>query len=193
MITHYGLFWSERDVFWGQEGPGGRGELRGRTDPKGKQSGRGRPRRNESEKQRFEDFRNFVGLYCLYSNNLYSNNELLYIGQAGLQTQSTSLFSRLKEHRNDRLAGRWSLFSWFGREACQGQTNVTSSLKQLEAITIAIINLAFNRKSGTFANAKEVDQVPHERSDDGLETKLSRIAEDIELIKRKLLGDQNGK
>jgi len=56
----------------------------------------------------------------------------------------------------------------------------------LEAITIAIINPAFNRKSGTFANAKEVDQVPHERSDGGLETKLSRIAEDIELIKRKL-------
>lgn len=107
MITHYGLFWSERDVFWGQEGPGGRGELRGRTDPKGKQSGRGRPKRDESEEQRFEDFRNFVGLYCLYSNNLYSNNELLYIGQAGLQTQPTSLFSRLKEHRNDRLAGRW--------------------------------------------------------------------------------------
>ena len=38
--------------------------------------------------------------------------ELVYIGQAG--GQGNGLFDRLTQHTTDRLAERWSRFSWFG-------------------------------------------------------------------------------
>ena len=168
MITHYGLFWSERDVFWGyQNNPG---ELLGREE--GQRDQPGAPTKAEIEESP-KDFRKYVGLYCLYVNN-----DLLYIGEAGLGTKS-NLFDRLKQHRKDVMAGRWDRFSWFGRESCTGQTSVESALRQVEAITIAIINPGFNKQSGTFANAKQVFQAPHPKSEGDLETKLSRIAEKI--------------
>jgi len=165
MITHYGLFWSERDVFWGRrKNPG---ELRGRES-------------QESMKSAGKDFRAYIGLYCLYGDN-----QLLYIGEAGLGTKS-NLFSRLKQHRRGMMAGRWDHFSWFGRKDCKGETSTKDSLQQLEAITIAVINPGFNRQSGTFAKAKQVFQISHPESEGDLETKLSRIAEDIsKLIEKK--------
>ena len=155
MITHYGLFWSERDVFWGRQR--NIEQLLGRETVGGKG----------------KDFRKFIGLYCLYGDN-----QLLYIGEAGLGTKS-NLFGRLKQHRKGIMARRWGHFSWFGRERCEGETSIKNSLKHLEAITIAIINPGFNRQSGTFTDARQVFQVTHEKSEGDLETKLSRIAEDI--------------
>ena len=175
MITHYGLFWSERDVFWGyQNNPG---ELLGREE--GQRDQRGAPTKAEIEESQ-KDFRGYVGLYCLYGNN-----KLLYIGETGLgkgsnlSNLSTNLFERLRQHRKGMMAGRWDRFSWFGRESCTGQTSVENALRQLEAITIAIINPGFNKQSGIFANAKQVFQAPHPKSEGDLETKLSRIAEKI--------------
>jgi hypothetical protein len=89
MITHYGLNWSERDVFWGR--PNSPGQLLGRErTPLGR---RGAPTKREREKA--QDYRDYVGVYCLYGEG-----ELLYIGEAGLEQNSNrNLFARLKEHR----------------------------------------------------------------------------------------------
>lgn len=171
MITHYGLFWSERDVFWGR--PKNAGQLLGRSKtPLGR---RGAP--TQAERDKAMDYRNYVGLYCLYGEG-----ELLYIGEAGLGTKST-LFDRLKRHRTGPMAGRWDAFSWFGRSDCEGQTKIESALGQLEAITISIINPGFNKQSGTFAGATQVYQVPHEDAEGDLETKLARIAATIESLR----------
>ena len=62
MITHYGLFWSERNVFWGR--PRVAGKLLGRErKPLGR---RGAPTR--AERNKAKDYRNFVGIYCLYGD-----------------------------------------------------------------------------------------------------------------------------
>lgn len=163
MITHYGLFWVERDVYWGrQKSPG---ELLGREKtPLGR---RGAP--TKQERSSAKDYRGFVGLYCLYGDG-----DLLYVGEAGLQTHE-NLFTRLKAHRKGPLAGRWDRFSWFGRESCDGTCDVKAALAQLEAVSIAIINPGFNRQSGTFADAVQVFQVPHEKADGGLEAKIERL------------------
>jgi len=115
---------------------------------------------------------------------LYGEGDLLYIGEAGLGTQST-LFTRLKQHRTGAMAGRWDAFSWFGREKCEGKAEVKSALAQTEAIAIAIINPGFNRQSGTFAGATQVYQVPHDDAEGDLETKLARLAATIENMKEK--------
>ena len=164
MITHYGLFWSERDVFWGrQKNPG---VLLGREKkPLGR---RGAP--TTVERNNAKNYRNYVGLYCLYGEGV-----LLYVGEAGLTTQR-SLFTRLKTHRTGTLAGRWDHFSWFGRESSGGKCDIKEALAQLEAATIAIINPGFNRQAGTFGDAVQVFQVPHEDAEGDIETKLIRLA-----------------
>lgn len=163
MITHYGLFWSERDVFWGkQDNPG---VLLGRErTPLGR---RGAP--TKAERENAADYREFVGLYCLYGEG-----ELLYIGEAGLNTSET-LFSRLRSHRKGSLAGRWDKFSWFGCKESTGTCDVSDALAQLEAASIAIVNPGFNKQSGTFVNATQVFQVLHESADGDLEAKVERL------------------
>jgi hypothetical protein len=128
------------------------------------------------ERNNAVDFRNYVGLYCLYGEG-----ELLYIGEAGLGTQRR-LFDRLKEHRKGPMAGRWDHFSWFGRENCNGNAPIQACLGQLEAITIAAINPGFNKQSGTFVGATQVFQVPHESAEGDLETKLARLSKMVEQL-----------
>jgi len=171
MISHYGLFWSERDVFWGkQKNPG---QLLGRIkEPLGRA---GAP--TKAERDNAKDFRNFVGLYCLYGDG-----GLIYIGEAGLGSKR-SLFDRLKSHRTGPMAGRWDHFSWFGADNCEGSAKVKDSLGQLEAIAIAIINPGFNKQSGTFVGASQVYQVPHEAAEGDMETKLVRMSKMIADLK----------
>ncbi len=174
MITHYGLFWSERDVFWGKQGKGNTGQLLGRE--RTLLGRRGAPTAEERESQK--DYREYVGLYCLYGDGA-----LLYVGEAGLDTER-SLFARLKAHRSGPMAGRRDHFSWFGRANCGGQCDVKTALGQLEAAAIAIINPGFNRQSGTFANAVQVFQLPHEEAEGDIETKLDRLSELVSNLKR---------
>ena len=148
MITHYGLFWSERDVFWGW--PKNSGMLLGRA--RAALGRAGAP--SKRERADASDFRDYVGLYCLYGSG-----ELLYVGEAGLGTKRT-LFGRLKEHRKGSMSGRWDSFSWFGREECSGKTKVEDALRQLEAISIAIVNPGFNKQSGAFAGATKCFRFP---------------------------------
>lgn len=172
MITHYGLFWSERGVFWGSPGPGKSGQLLGR--PKTPLGRRGAPTKDEMAKA--EDFREYVGLYCLYGEG-----ELLYIGEAGLGTES-NFFERLKQHKKGPMSDRWDSFSWFGRKTCTGQAEIKNALEQLEAISIAIINPGFNKQSGTFKGATQVFQVPHDEAEGDIETKLARLAAKVESL-----------
>ncbi|HWO56404.1 MAG TPA: hypothetical protein VNN55_02435 [bacterium] len=164
MITHYGLYWSERHVFWGRQKRAG--QLLGRE--KTPLARRGAP--SSAERGKAGDFRNFVGVYCLYGDG-----KLLYIGEAGLGTKRT-LFARLKKHRKGPLAGRWDRFSWFGRDSASGRCGVKEALAQLEAVSIAIINPGFNKQSGAFAGAIQVFQVPHQEAEGDMETKVDRIA-----------------
>lgn len=175
MITHYGLFWSERDVLWaGRRGEPGCMQGRERT----MLQRRGAPTRQE--RLNTQDYKDFVGLYCLYGDG-----RLLYVGETGLETQQT-LFTRLKAHRRGPLSGRWDRFSWFGRETCDGDTSVITALSQLEAIAIAIVNPGFNKQSGTFAGATQVFQVPQEAAEGDLETKLERMTRMMEDIRARL-------
>ena len=163
MITHYGLFWSERDVFWGRQR--NRGQLLGREKaPLGR---RGAPTR--AERENTTDYRDWVGVYCLYGDG-----DLLYVGEAGLGGGRT-LFERLKGHRKGPMSGRWDRFSWFGRESSAGECDIPEALGQLEAVAISIVNPGFNKQSGTFGQAVQVFQVPHDEADGDLETKLSRL------------------
>lgn len=173
MITHYGLFWSDRDVFWGKQRTSG--QLLGRE--KVQLARRGAP--TKQERDNATDYREFIGLYCLYDDG----GDLIYVGEAGLKgTGKRSLFGRLKEHRKGSLAGRWNRFSWFGREQADGQCDVKMALAQLEAVSVAIINPGFNRQSGTFGNAVQVFQVPHEMAEGDLEVKIERLAAKLEEV-----------
>jgi hypothetical protein len=76
VITHYGLNWSERDVFWGrQRNPG---QLLGRERNPLRRVGAPTIAKRGS----IRDYRDFVGVYCLYGEG-----ELVYIGEAGLDTK----------------------------------------------------------------------------------------------------------
>src|SRR5262249_55625767 len=132
------------------------------------------------ERSKAVDYRSYVGLYCLYGEG-----ELLYVGEAGLETGKT-LFDRIKRHRTGPLSGRWDRFSWFGRADCTGSSANKTAIGQLEAIAIAIINPGFNKQSGTFVQAVQVYQVPHEKAEGNMETKISRLADQFsQLISNK--------
>ncbi len=172
MISHYGLFWSERDVFWGKGKA--KGQLLGRE--KSRLGRQGAPTKEERDKAKC--YREWVGLYCLYGEG-----ELIYVGEAGLGTKST-IFGRLSQHRKGGMADRWDSFSWFGREGTEGTCQTLTALQQLEAISISVINPGFNRQNGTFSGATQVFQVPHERSEGDTETKLARLAEQLEKMQK---------
>ncbi len=136
LFTTMGLFWREDWVFWGR--PKNQGRLLGV------------PARNL--KAIPTDFREQTGIYVLYAD--YS---LVYVGQTGLKQQR--LFSRLKQHRKDDLAGRWNRFSWFGirRAINHGQLSKDVSathpplktvLDQIEGLVIHAAEPSMNGQGG---------------------------------------------
>jgi hypothetical protein len=107
------------------------------------------------------DFRDQAGVYVLYDDNF----RLVYIGQAGAGNQY--LFSRLKHHKKDALADRWTRFSWFGirwvrkngRLALGASQRFIKSgdiLNHIEAILISAAEPPHNRQGGRFG--EEVEQ-----------------------------------
>lgn len=115
------------------------------------------------------DFRSFIGLYCLYGGG-----NLIYVGETGLTTKGT-IFQRLKQHRTGSMSGRWDRFSWFGRMSNKGSCQNEEAIALLEAIVIAIVNPGYNKQSGSFKGATQVFQMPHEKAEGDIETKLNRI------------------
>ena len=176
LITHYGLFWSERSVFWGwQKNPG---QILGRIPVK--KTGRGASNKDE---RIVENFRDYVGIYCLYGDG-----GLIYVGQTGLTKSTTrTLFMRLNEHRRDHLSGRWDKFSWFGceRSRLEERREITrlDALAQLEAILIAATDPRFNKQSGKFGEAAQVFQVTHSQADGSIADKLKKMEMALQEIK----------
>ncbi len=175
MITHYGLSWKAADVLWSRWRNAPSALLGREKEPLGRKGAPTVEQRNNAK-----DYGNFVGVYCLYGEG-----ELIYIGEAGLDT-GQNLFWRLKEHRKGGMSGRWDTFSWFGRANCNDDVPSKAALQQLEAIAIAIINPGFNKQSGAFAKAKQVYQVAHDFSEGDISTRLARMEAALGEIRSKL-------
>lgn len=142
LVKNYGLFWRREWVFWGS-GPNA-GHLKGvlrsaRTDDP-------------------VDFREQQGVYVLYDANF----RLVYVGQSGGNDQQR-LFRRLRNHRKDQLADRWSRFSWFGvrrvnnngelrAEAAAAHPSLGEVLNHIEAILISAAEPPHNRQGGRFGH-----------------------------------------
>ena len=138
IIATMGLYWRTEDVFWGKpKNPGrllGRPANRLKSDP--------------------ADFREQVGLYVLYADY-----RIVYVGQTGSGDQK--LFLRLRQHRNDHLAGRWNQFSWFGVLRVLGNNKLSveknalhpslgSALNHIEGVLIQAAEPPQNRQNGRF-------------------------------------------
>jgi len=155
MIQSYGLFWARDGVHW-NFGRGGRGAFRG--------SLKGEIVRNRNAD--VVDFREQVGIYCLYDNNF----KLLYVGQAGFG--NATLFDRLRSHTSNDLAERWTKFSWFGLKPVlynkhavhildavpQNQVELGQVLNSLEGILIVGAEPPLNRQGPRFGEAQKFSQ-----------------------------------
>jgi len=154
LIRAYGLFWSADEVEW-FPGAGNKGRymLLGRQ-------GKLRP------KLRLVDFRMQSGLYILYGD--YGP---YYVGKAD------RLGRRLKQHLNDRHAGKWNRFSWFGfrgvqskpddrginrltpREEKTARGDTAQAISELEALLIRALGLENNYAKMRFPGAGAWKQV----------------------------------
>ncbi|WP_199028735.1 GIY-YIG nuclease family protein [Ralstonia sp. ASV6] len=155
LVRTVGFFWREDHVFWGKGNQAGR--LLG-VPPNGKTS---IP----------VDFREQIGIYVLYADY-----KVVYVGQAGVGKQS--LFTRLKQHRKDDLAGRWDRFSWFGLLRVVGtgvnqklasrttalHPNLPDVLNHIEGILIHAVEPSMNSQGGRFGeNVTRYHQVRDSR------------------------------
>jgi hypothetical protein len=169
LIQNYGLFWQRSRVFFGTGGGGNAGHLKGvpayakTSDP--------------------VDFRDQQGVYCLYDDNF----RLVYVGQAGGKNDQR-LFVRLKQHRTDNVADRWTRFSWFGIREVLGSgnlkavkgnsyTKISDVLNHIEGILIAAAEPIHNRQGGRFG--EHVEQYIQYRDDDNLGPESSEMIKQI--------------
>ena len=152
LIRNYGLFWHRSRVKWGKART--RGTLEGYF--KG------------AKRQGCVDFREQRGIYVLYDETF----RIVYVGQAGRGNQC--LFARLKQHKSDHLAERWTRFSWFGTRGVTDdwelgaderfKTDLSSVLNHIEGILLAVAEPPLNLQRGRFGG--EVEQYLQERPDD---------------------------
>lgn len=172
LIQNYGLYWRRDLIHWG----------------KGRNKGHLKGSRAGGKKSDIVDFRNQVGIYVLYDESF----SVVYAGQAGKGNQR--LFHRLGQHRKDRLADRWSRFSWFGHcWVTNGNTlsqknksihaNLTDVLNHIEGILIEAVEPPRNRQGGIFGD-KVRQYLQYED-----ETVIRRqVAETLERLEKNSLG-----
>ncbi len=172
VIKNYGLMWRRDAVFWGKANS--KGVLEGRRSGK------------------VVDFHDQIGVYVLYDEA----RRPVYVGQAG--KGNTGLFRRLRSHRRDGLALRWSYFSWFGllvvnrNGSLSGwdapskhvRGTILSTLNEIEGVLIAATEPAFNKQGARFKGIDRYRQVPHERAD---QVSLGEVR-DLLLEVRELVG-----
>lgn len=144
LIRSYGLFWHRAHIEWGAGGR--KGHLRGYWE--------WRKRGGEV------DFREQRGVYVLYDSSF----RMVYVGQSGRGVRC--LFSRLKDHRKDHLAHRWSRFSWFGTRGVAWDKKdrpylaededftprLSDVLNHIEGILIAAAEPPLNRQGSKFGS-----------------------------------------
>jgi hypothetical protein len=148
IIANMGLFWNRDQVRW--KGNVGIGPAR----LAGLRAG--------DKKSGEVDFWKQTGIYSLYDGNY----RLVYVGQAGLSNKSC-IGSRLKQHINGDLAGRWQMFSWFGLQSVNKTTNSLRKRSKvnistrgqlanvLEGIIIEVAEPPLNSQSGRFGRRVE--------------------------------------
>ena len=170
LIRNYGLFWQREQIFWGAgRNPGHlKGVLATATTAEP------------------IDFREQIGVYGLYDVGF----RLVYVGQAGVG--NSNLFSRLKQHRSDRLAERWDRVSWFGTRkvnstgknkgllASKGERkNVPMSdvLNHIEAILIEITEPPNNRQGGRFGD--KVQQYIQWQDPENIYPSIQKMVQDL--------------
>lgn len=168
-VSSFGLFWRRDQVIWTRDDVEEEDELEGRFKfvLLGKR-GEKRP------KLRVCDFRLQQGIYILYDE--YGP---VYLGLSGRRKNGEALGQRLKEHITDQYGDSWSRFSWFGFDKIEDyedvisrvntanatvieeDTNVSSTIRDTEALLMHIIMPANNRSSITkFRDAVRWEQVP---------------------------------
>lgn len=140
LVNAFGMFWERDKVLW-------------ETDPRilGQQQPGARPVNFCAER----------GVYLLHDSQ-----GVVYVGRASDQ----NLGRRLQQHTSDRLAGRWTRFSWFGvytvnqdgtlkvfTEFANVNTNVI--IATMEAVLIEGLEPRQNRKRGDDFQAIEFLQV----------------------------------
>jgi hypothetical protein len=144
LIRNYGLFWHRERVNWGKGRK--RGTLEGYL--------------KNAKRQGTVNFRDQRGIYVLYDDTF----RIVYVGQAGHGNQC--LFDRLKQHKSDHLAERWSRFSWFGTRGVTDawvlaededfRPTLADVLNHIEAILLATAEPPLNLQRGRFGS--EVEQ-----------------------------------
>ena len=138
LICNYGLRWHLDRVAW--------------SSASGNVGLFGVPRQNR--KSTPTDFRDQIAIYVLYRDE-----EVVYVGQSG--SRDNRLFSRLKNHRADRLADRWDRFSWFGLLPVSSDGTLVAKspsmavspaqvLDQIEAVMVEAVEPRLNRQGGQF-------------------------------------------
>jgi hypothetical protein len=139
LIQNYGLFWQLEKVHCGRQKNSG--TLLGY--PANKKRGLA------------VNFRDQRGVYVLYDETF----KIVYIGQAGAG-EGDRLFVRLRAHRRDHLAQRWSRFSWFG--ICPVENGnvkenyevkipeIKDTLDHFEAVMVAAAEPPLNLQRGRF-------------------------------------------
>lgn len=167
LIQNYGLFWRRSDVFWGK--PGTTGHLKGI--------------KADNAKSKAVDFRGQQGIYILYDDNF----KILYIGQAGANDHQ-DLFTRLRQHRRDALADRWTKFSWYGIRWVTKKGSLSAPadgahstkgdvLNHIEAILISAAEPSLNRQGGRWG--ENVEQYRQYRDKESLGPELNGMIADI--------------
>lgn len=125
MIQSFGLFWKIADVNFGKQSRGAKGQILGikSNEKRGKEI----------------DIWDFNVIYALYSNF-----ELVYIGQAKL------FGKRLRAHHlQDHLSGRFDTFSWFQISTQkENKEKPEQFLNHFEAILIYVSEPKLNLQRG---------------------------------------------
>jgi hypothetical protein len=149
LIRNYGLFWQRAEIHWGKQG-----------DSNNPAHLKGVPAKNITSKP--VDFADQQGVYALYDDSF----GLVYVGQAGANDQQR-LLGRLRNHRSDQLADRWTRFSWFGvrkvnpssrklrAEKSAAHPKIGDVLNHIEAILIAVAEPRHNLQGGRFGENVE--------------------------------------
>ena len=109
-----------------------------------------------AKRQSTTNFRDQRGIYVLYDDTF----RIVYVGHAGRGNQC--LFQRLKQHKTDHLAERWSRFSWFGTRGVtkkceladdkEFKTTLIDVLNHIEAILLATAEPPLNLQRGRFGS-----------------------------------------
>jgi hypothetical protein len=145
IVRAFGLFWSISGIDWDN------GVMRGIFDGRDEETGR----RIHIDSNAWAQ----SGVYCLYHEFTP-----IYVGRA----LKGNMGVRINAHRDDRLAGRWDSFSWFGTH----KVNLDGSLrpfnlrltrraqivKSLEAFALIAFDPRLNRRHESLPEALEFMQ-----------------------------------